>query len=77
MSFPYLKIYVDRLNVSNLDYVDINFASAGFLLAPIITASTDANIDVYVSNITKTSARLNFSSLFSGNVTYIIRPSST
>jgi hypothetical protein len=74
-NIPYLKIFTDSKNVSNVDYLDINFSSAEFTSPPIINASSNENVNIYISNITLSTARLNFSSKFTGNVTYIIRPS--
>jgi len=73
-SIPYLIIYAGNENVVTSDYVDIDFSVAGFSSSPIVTASVEGNINVFVSNITTTTARINFSSTFTGAVSYIIRP---
>lgn len=72
-SIPYLTIYAGNENVTASDYIDIDFSAAGFSSPPIVTASAD-NLNVFVSNITTSSARINFSSTFTGFVSYIIRP---
>lgn len=73
-SIPFLTIFTDGENVTNADFLNINFISAGFSSPPIITASTNQDVNVFVSNITSSTARLNFSATFTGRVTYIIRP---
>lgn len=65
-------MYTSSDSVSNVDFLDINFGSAGFVLLPFINASTDSNVNVFVSDITATTARLNFSSKFTGTVRYIV-----
>lgn len=76
-SIPYLTIFTCADNVSGADYVDVNFSSAGFSSPPIISASTDGDVNVFASDITSSTARLNFSATFTGRVTYIIRPATT
>ena len=73
-SIPYLTIYAGNENVTASEYVDIDFSAAGFSSPPIVTASTADDLNVFVSNITTSSARINFSSTFTGLVSYIIRP---
>lgn len=76
-SIPFLKIYTSSDDVVGLEHIDINYASAGFSSPPVIVASVDGDVNVFVSNITSTSARLNFSAIFTGRVTYIVRPATT
>jgi len=76
-AYPFLTIYTSGDNVSGADYLDINFSAAGFSSPPIINASIDSDINVYVSDVTSSTARLNFSATFTGRVTYIIRPATT
>jgi len=73
-SIPYLTIYAGSENVTASDYVDIDFSAAGFSSPPVVTATARDDLNVFVSNITKTTARINFSSTFTGFVSYIIRP---
>ena len=73
-SIPYLTIFTCADDVTSSDFLDISFISAGFSSPPIITASTNQDVNVFVSNITSSTARLNFSATFTGRVTYIIRP---
>lgn len=73
-SIPYLTIYTGNENVTASDYVDIDFSAAGFSSPPVVTAKVQDDLNVFVSNITKTTARINFSSTFTGFVSYIIRP---
>lgn len=73
-SYPFLTIFTCADIVSDVDFLDISFISAGFSSPPIITASTNQDVNVFVSNVTSSTARLNFSATFTGRVTYIIRP---
>jgi hypothetical protein len=73
-SIPYLTIYTGSENVIASEYVDIDFSAAGFSSPPVVTASARDDLNVFVSDITKTTARINFSSTFTGFVSYIIRP---
>lgn len=72
MSYPFLKIHSCSENVTNVDFVDIDYSSSNLFNVPTITATTDTNVNVYVSSITKTSARLNFSAKFEGVVNYTV-----
>jgi len=73
----YLTIYTSGDDVVASTSVSIDYSSAGFTSPPIISASTDDDVNVFASNITSTTATLNFSAKFTGRVTYIIRPSGT
>ena len=73
-SIPFLTMFTCADNVSGVDFLDINFSTAGFSSPPIVVASTDGDVNVFASSITSSTARLNFSATFTGRVTYIIRP---
>jgi len=73
-SIPYLTIYAGNENVTASDFIDIDFSAAGFSSIPVVTATASGDVNVFVSSITSTSARINFSSIFTGTVAYIIRP---
>ena len=72
-----LVIFTCADNVVASESISIDFSAADFGSPPIITATVDGNVNVYVSNVTNTTAVLNFSSKFTGRVTYIIRPRTT
>jgi len=76
-NIPYLTMYASSEVVSNADYVDIDFSSAGFTNLPIIVVSSEENINTHISNLTTSTARINFSSTFTGRVSYIIRDVTT
>ena len=63
-SIPFLTMFAGSENALNVDYIDINFTVAAFSDPPIVTASIEQNIKVYVTNITATTARINFSLFF-------------
>jgi len=63
-------IEVGEATVSGANYVDIVF-NCHYTYDPIITANVRSHdINVYASNITGTTARLNFSIKFTGTVLY-------
>jgi hypothetical protein len=55
----------------------IDFSEAEFSDPPIINASTNDDVNIFISDITNTTAVLNFSAKFTGRVTYIVRPGIT
>jgi hypothetical protein len=71
----FLTIFTCADDVVGVESVAIDYSAAKFTSPPIITASTDDNVNVFASDITSTSATLNFSATFTGRVTYIVRPS--
>ena len=72
-AYPLFTIYTGAEDVEDSGFVVINFASAGFTEPPIVTASTDRDDNLYVSNITSSTARIHFSAPFTGRVSYIIQ----
>ena len=57
--------------------VSVDYSALGFTSPPIITATVDGNVNVFASDVTSSTATLNFSSKFTGRVTYIVRPRTT
>ena len=72
MAIPFFKIHACSEDVNNVDYLDINFSSANFYNTPKVIAIADNNINIHISNLTKTTARLNFSSKYTGTVKYTL-----
>tara|TARA_Y100001970_G_C13830194_1_gene649306 strand:+ start:373 stop:603 length:231 start_codon:yes stop_codon:yes gene_type:complete len=72
MSYPSFKIHSCNENVANVSFVDIDYSSSNFNSIPTITATTDTDVNVFISDITLSSARLNFSAKFTGNVKYTV-----
>ena len=66
------RIYTCSDNVDRVDYVDINFSAIGLLNLPAINATTNTDINVHVSDVTKTTARIHFSQKFVGVVYYTV-----
>ena len=69
---PFLKIHSCNEDVVAVDYIDIDYTSSNLFKAPFITATTNTNVSVFVSNITQFTARLNFSSTYTGKVYYTV-----
>jgi hypothetical protein len=70
--YPFLKIYSCSENVTNVNYVDIDYTAASLFNIPTITVVTNTNVNTYISNVTITTARINFSSKFTGSVQYTV-----
>ena len=71
-NYPSIKIHTCSENVTNVDYVDINFATALLFNIPTITATTDTNVNIFISDITLSTARINFSAKYTGTVKYSV-----
>ena len=68
--YPFMIIKSCSVDVTAVEYVDIDLTSAGFIKKPSITATTKDNVNVFASLVTRTSARLNFSQKYTGTVWY-------
>ena len=68
------RIFTCSDAVDMVDYVDINYATLGLTSStvPSITATADVDVNIYISDITMTTARINFSQKFVGNVYYTV-----
>ena len=71
-SYPFLKIHSCNENVVNANFVDIDYTLSNFNKIPTITATTDTDVNVFVSDVTTTTARLNFSAIYTGSVKYTV-----
>lgn len=71
-NYPNIKIHTCSANVVNVDFIDINYATSLLFNIPTVTASTDTNVNAFVSNITLTTARINFSAKYTGTVKYSV-----
>jgi len=71
-NYPFLKIYTCSETITNVDYLDIDYTSANFLNIPKVIVTTDNDINVFVSNSTSATARINFSTKYTGTVYYTV-----
>ena len=71
-NYPSIKIHTCSENVENADFVDVDYSTSKFFNIPTITATTDNNINTFITNVTLTSARINFSSKYTGTVKYSV-----
>ena len=67
---PIIKMHSCSEEVINADFVDINYTAANMFNVPTITVTTDQNVNYFLSNVTITTARINFSQPFTGTVKY-------
>jgi hypothetical protein len=78
METPSIKIHSCSEIINNVDYIDVNFSTAALFNIPTITVTTqsdepnNSDVNVHISNVTITSARLNFSAKFVGTVKYTV-----
>ena len=66
------RIFVCSDPIDMVDYIDIGYASLNLVNIPSITANTSVDVNVFVSNKTASSARINFSQKFVGTVYYTV-----
>jgi hypothetical protein len=71
-NYPFMKIYTCSESVVNADYIDIAYNLANCKNIISVTAISDNNINVFASDITISTARLNFSSKYTGTVKYTV-----
>jgi hypothetical protein len=68
------KIYTCTATVTNEESISIDYTLGGFVYTPYVVATVyDENVNVFVSDLTTTTATLNFSAPFTGTVGYIVR----
>ena len=72
MSLTLPRIFTCSDEINSVDFVDINYSALGLNNIPAITATTSVDVNVFVSDRTKTSARINFSQKFIGTVNYTV-----
>ena len=72
MSLTLPRIYTCSDAINSVDFVDINYSTLGLNNIPTITATTSVDVNVFVSNRTKTTARINFSQKFTGTLYYTV-----
>ena len=72
MTIALPRIFVCSDAVNMVEYVDINYASLNLASEPKITANASVDINIFISNRTATTARINFSSKFVGTVYYTV-----
>ena len=72
MSSTFLIIHAGSDTVTNSEFLDINFSSVNFPSVPKVVASVAENVNVFISDLTIGSARINFSQKYSGLVRYTV-----
>ena len=66
------RIYTCSDDVNRVDYLDINFSALNLLNLPAISVNTSVDVNVHLSDITKSTARIHFSQKFRGKVYYTV-----
>jgi hypothetical protein len=72
MAGHFFKIHVCSEIVTNANYVDIDYSTSGLIHLPNIVATTDTNVNTFITAVTLTSARINFSTNYTGTVKYSV-----
>jgi hypothetical protein len=72
VSIPIIVIHSCTETATNVEYLDVTFGDMGLEKIPSVVAIIDENINVFVSSVTKTSARINFSQAYTGKVRYTV-----
>ncbi len=72
MSTNLPRIYTCSDAINNVDYVDVNYSVLSLINIPAITATASVDINIFISDKTKTTARINFSQKFVGTVYYTV-----
>ena len=75
------KIFTGMELVQNTEFLDIDFSTMNYITLPNVSASVTSdkhgtsdtgNINIFITNLTKNTARINFSSNFVGTVNYTV-----
>ena len=69
-NYPNIKMYSCSEDVINVEFLDINYSTANHFKIPTITVLTDGNINTFLTDVTLTTARINFSAKYTGAVKY-------
>jgi len=72
MSTSLPSIYTCSSSISNVNYVDIDYSTLGLNAVPSVTATANSNVNIFISDKTNTTARINFSQKFIGTVYYTV-----
>jgi len=66
------RIFTCSDAVNREDYVDIDFSSLNLANLPAISAGANVDVNIHVSDVTTTTARIHFSQKFVGTVYYTV-----
>mgnify|MGYP001198049869 CR=1 FL=1 len=66
------RIYTCKDNVTNVDYLDIDYSALSLVGIPSVVSNTSVDVNVHVSDVTSSTARLHFSQKFTGTVYYSV-----
>ena len=72
MSLALPRIFTCSDDINNVDFVDINYSVLGLNNIPSITATASVDVNVFITDKTKKTARINFSQKFVGKVYYTV-----
>ena len=70
VALPRIFVCSDPVNMA--EYIDIDYSSLSLTNIPSITANASVDVNIYISNKTTTTARINFSQKFIGTIYYTV-----
>jgi hypothetical protein len=70
LSLP--RIYTCSDSINMVDFIDIDYSVLGLNIVPAVNASVSVDINIFISDRTKNTARINFSQKFVGTVYYTV-----
>ena len=69
-TLPRIFTCSDAINM--VDYIDIDYSALNLVNEPTITANANVDVNIFISNKTAATARINFSQKFVGTVYYTV-----
>ena len=66
------RIYTCKDNVTAVNYLDIDYSALNLTSIPSVVGTTSVDVNVFTSDVTRTTAKLNFSQVFTGTVYYTV-----
>jgi hypothetical protein len=66
------RFFICSDSVNMVDYIDINYSTLSLNSPPTITANASVDVNIYISDKTNSTARINFSQKFIGTVYYTV-----
>ena len=70
LSLP--RIYTCSDSINMVDFIDVDYSVLGLNNVPAGNASASVDINIFISDRTKNTARINFSQKFVGTVYYTV-----
>jgi hypothetical protein len=66
------RIYTCTDAINNVDFIDIDYSAIGLNNIPGITVIPSVDVNIFLSDVTQSTARINFSQKFVGTIYYTV-----